>query len=159
MQYPTKKLLDLHLRGLLQYLGKLGADDGNDDDGKALEWNSTFAKAFGSWCRRSPANVLIQVRANLEELQSALPGSKPLEKTPERSPVLPNCHELVSSLARPEDPWQHQGHHQSNPVVVLQNLFKRRLMLQGIFCSWRRAVLQLHLLQPRFKVTSSILPR
>ena len=80
MQYPTKKLLDLHLRGLLQYLGKLGADDGNDDDGKALEWNSTFAKAFGSWCRRSPANVLIQVRANLEELQSALPGSKPLRK-------------------------------------------------------------------------------
>ena len=50
-------------------------------------------------------------------------GQQALEKTPERSQVLPNCHELVSSLARPEDPWQHQGHHQSNPVeVVLQNL-------------------------------------
>lgn len=79
MQYPTKKLLDLHLRGLLQFLGKLGADDG-DDDGEAVKWNSTFAKAFGTWCRRSPADVLIQVRANLEELQSVLPDSKPLRK-------------------------------------------------------------------------------
>lgn len=76
MQYPTKKLLDLHARGLLR---KLGADDW-DEGGKAMEWNSTFAKAFGSWCRRSPADVLIQVRANLEEFQSVLPGNKPLRK-------------------------------------------------------------------------------
>ena len=155
MQYPTKKLLDLHVRGLLQYLGKLGADDG-DDGGKAssiphLEWNSTFAKAFGSWCRRSPADVLIQVRANLEEFQSVLPGNKPLRK------LLSDlkCAVIVTNSCQAWRVLKTHGNNKSiiNPVEVARfriyqtndNMqLASRLVLQGIFCSWRRAVPQLH---------------
>ena len=147
MQYPTKKLLDLHVRGLLQYLGKLGADDGS----KAVEWNSTFAKAFGSWCRRSPADVLIQVRANLEEFQSVLPGNKPLRK------LLSDlkCAVIVTNSCQAWRVLKTHGNNKSiiNPVEVARfriyqtndNMqLASRLVLQGIFCSWRRAVPQLH---------------
>ena len=50
--------------------------------------------------------------SGLEEFQSVLPGNKPLRKLLSDLKYVRDCHELVSSLARPEDPWQQQKHHQ-----------------------------------------------
>ena len=73
MEFPSKKLLPLHFRGLLVFLGKLDMEDCGEQEavtGKGSEWNSTSATIFGRWCKKKPDEVLEIVRESLLEIQN-----------------------------------------------------------------------------------------
>ena len=87
LRFPAKHLIPLHFKAMLLHLGKMDVEEGNhnddddDDDGDEadVDWNSTYARAFGRWSKRKPLAVMKVVKANLLELKGMLPA-KPMNK-------------------------------------------------------------------------------